>query len=323
VRPVLDRRPERLVGNAAAAAARHRTRAVAPMNAVLRSLIIVGVLTAQAAAAQAKDEIVASSAAGSDGVQFQAVCERCKRGRDCLSVRAVGAGAPAGKLLLEDDSSCRGGGESFSVDYSAREFRLSPTLTGALIKQEYGGEGIAHHHWLVAIVGGKVRKLWDAMYQTHEVVPIDSYSLKIADADGNGRQEIDYTAPFPVSNSAELADGARGGGEATADTWSHVRLEYSDEKKAMVEKSPHEEYAAVLASLKTLNEAFTLKVGLLGDPKCAARDFLVLNTDDLPKLRKGFYVVAAIAESRPAAQAKLDRIKVCRPQISGAVRQVR
>jgi hypothetical protein len=42
-----------------------------------------------------------------------------------------------------------------------------------------------------------------------------------------------------------------------------------------------------------------------------------------PKLHKGFFVVAGIADSRAEAQAKLDRIKVCRPDISGAIRQVR
>jgi hypothetical protein len=161
------------------------------------------------------------------------------------------------------------------------------------------------------------------MYSTHEVVSIDSYRLKTADSDRNGRQEIDYTAPFPTSSSLAFAEDAVKTGQGGADTWSHQRLEFDDARKAMIEKAPHEEYAAVLASMKTVTEALSLKVSLLKNPKCAARDFLVLDTEDLPKLRKGFYVVASISDSRAEAQASLNRIKACRPEIAGAVRQVR
>jgi hypothetical protein len=287
-----------------------------------RGLIALATLVGYAAPAHAKDKALASLPSGKDGVQLEVACERCKKGKDCLSVRAVGKTAPAAKLVLDEDSACRGG-PNFSVDYSIREFRLSPALAGALIKEEGGGEAIAHSHWLVGIVDGKIRKLWDATFSTQEVVSIDSYTLKIADADGNGRQEIDYAAPFPLSNRIDYAESALGAKEAGADTWTHQRLEFSDEKKAMVEKLPHEEYAAVLASLKTVSEALAFKIGLLKDPKCSAKDFLVLDTQDMPKLRQGFFVVAAIADSRAAAQAMLDRIKVCRPQISGAIRQVR
>ena len=79
----------------------------------------------------------------------------------------------------------------------------------------------------------------------------------------------------------------------------------------------------MLASTKTAAEALSLKLSLLKDPKCGATDFLVLDTEALPKLRKGLYVVAGIGESRAEAQEKLNRIKACRPQISGAIRQVR
>jgi hypothetical protein len=287
-----------------------------------RGLIALATLVGYAAAAHAKEKVVASLPPGKVGVQLEVACEPCKKGKDCLSVRAAGKTAAAAKLVLDEDSACRGG-PNFSVAYSIREFRLSPALAGALIKEEGGGEAIAHSHWLVGIVDGKIRKLWDATFSTQEVVSIDSYTLKIADADGNGRQEVDYTAPFPVSNRLDYAESALAANEVGADTWAHQRLEFSDEKKAMVEKSPHEEYAAVLASLKTVNEALAFKIGLLKDPKCPAKEFLVLDTRDMPKLRQGFFVVAAIADSRAAAQAKLDRIKACRPQISGAIRQVR
>ena len=272
------------------------------------------VLAVAGLAARAEAKLKASVTAG--GVEYQVSCERCDKGADCLSVKAVAKDVPAAKLIVDKESYCRGVEDRLEVEISAREFKLSPALTGVLIKQESGGEAIAHNYWLVALIDGKLGKLWDAMYSTHEVVSIESYTLKTTDSDGNGRQEIDYKAPFPVSNDAGNTEGA-------ADTWEHQLLEFSDAKKAMVAKSPHPEFAAVLSSNKSLKDALALKRGLIKDPKCDAKDFLVLDTKTLPKLREGFYVVAGIAESRAGAQEKLDRIKACRPQISGAIRQVR
>ena len=288
------------------------------MNNRWFALSVVVVWSAIARPAHAKK--VASVAAG--GIRYQVLCESCGKAMECLSVQAVGKGAPASKLALEDDTMCLGN-DNVDIDFSARAFKLSPTLTGALIKEEAGGEAIAHTYWLVAIVDGKISKLWSAMYSTQEVVSIDSYTLKTVDSDGNGRQEIDYRAPFPVTNDVSfIEESLRAAG--ASDTWApHQRLEYNDDKKAMIEKTPHEEFAAVLSSNTNAKDALRQKLDLLKDRKCGAQDFLVLETEALPKLHKGFYVVAAIAESRAEAQAKLDRIKACRPKISGAIRQVR
>jgi hypothetical protein len=286
----------------------------------MRALAFAAVVVAAAIARPAHARKVASVAAG--GVRYQVLCESCGKAMECLSVQAVGKGAPASKLALEDDTMCRGN-DNVDIEFSARAFKLSPTLTGALIKEEAGGEAIAHTYWLVAIVDGTISKLWSAMYDSHEVVSIDSYTLKTVDTDGNGRQEIDYRAPFPVSNDSSFIQASMRANSGASDTWDHQLLEYSDDKKAMVEKSPHQEFAAVLSSNKNLNDALKQKLDLLKDPKCGAKDFLVLASEDLPKLFSGYYVVAAIAESRADAQAKLDRIKACRPKISGAIRQVR
>jgi hypothetical protein len=271
--------------------------------------------------AQAREKVVKSLAVGKDGVRFEVLCESRKKGLPSLSVRAVGKGAPAEKVVLTDDSICRGN-PNFSLEYSAREFRLSPTLAGALIREETGGESIAHSYWLVAIVDGKLTNLWSTVYSTQEVVGIDSYRLKTTDSDRNGRQEIDYLAPFPLSNNLEFIENLMSTREAGPDVWEHHILEYNDDKKAMVDR-PHEEFGAVLISSKSLHDALDLKVKLLQNRKCEAQDFLVLDTEHLPKLHKGFFVVAGIADSRAEAQAKLDRIKSCRPDISGAIRQVR
>ncbi|HXU05790.1 MAG TPA: hypothetical protein VN903_32770 [Polyangia bacterium] len=278
-------------------------------------LVLAVVVGLAAIARPAGAKKMPSVAAG--GVRFQVLCERCGKEKDCLSVKAAGKDAPAGKLLLSDESMCRGVGDDLTVEVSARKFTVSPALAGVLVKQETGGEAIGHNHWLVAIVDGKLAVLWNATYNTQEMVPIDSYTLKTADSDGNGRQEIDYRAPFPVSDNAATST------EAAVDTWEHQRLEFDDAKKTMVDKSPHEEFAAVLSSNKELKDALKQKVDLLKDPKCGGKDFLVLDSKTLPKLREGYYVVAGIAESRAGAQALLDRIKTCRPQISGAIRQVR
>jgi len=288
----------------------------------LASTILVAVAVCAARTAEGREKVLKSLAVGKDGLRFQLTCDRCKKGKDCLSVAAVGKDAPAARLVLEEDYACRGNPDE-SAEYSAQEFRLTPALVGALFKEDAGGEAIAHTHWLVAIVDGKLRKLWGAMYSTQEVVSIRSYKLKITDRDGNGRQEIDYTAPFPVSNDIEWAEGAISAKEAGADSWEHQLVEFDDASKKMIAKTPHEEYAAVLSSTKTAADALKLKVSLLKNDKCAAKDFLVLDTETLPKLHKGFFVVAAIADSRAEAQAKLDRIKSCRPDISGAIRQVR
>ncbi len=286
----------------------------------MRAFAFAAVVVAAAIARPAQAKTVASVAAG--GIRFQVLCESCGKGKTCLAVQAARKGGPAAKLVLEDDTMCRGN-DNVDIDFSARAFKLSPTLTGALIKEEAGGEALAHMHWLVAIVDGRISKLWDATYSTQEVVSIDSYTLKTADRDGNGRQEIDYRAPFPVSNDSSFIEASMRANAGAPDNWDHQLLEYSDDKKAMVEKSPHQEFAAVLSSNKNLNDALKQKLDLLKDPKCAAKDFLVLASEDLPKLFSGYYVVAAIAESRADAQAKLDRIKACRPKISGAIRQVR
>jgi len=272
--------------------------------------------------ARAKGKVLNSLPTGKDGLQLQVFCERCKKGSDCVSVRAVGRNAPA-KLLLRDDTTCS---RDPSIDpaYSVREFKLSPTLTGALIKEESGGgEAIGHSYWLVAVIDGKISKLWDAMYGTQEMVGIDSYTLRTTDSDHNGRDEIDYVAPFPVSNSLDVTAQTSSLDDAGADTWEHQLLEFDDAKKAMAEKSPHHEFAAVLSTTKSLTDALRLKLRLLKDAKCGAEDFLVLETDSLPMLHQGFYVVASICESRADAQARLNRIKNCRPELSGAIRQVR
>jgi hypothetical protein len=266
--------------------------------------------------------VLKSLPTGKDGLQFQVACERYKKGTDRVSVRAVGRNAPA-KLILRDDTTCRRD-PTVDPEYSMREFRLSPTRTGALIKEEAGGgEAIGHSYWLVAVIDGKIRTLWDAMYGTQEVVSIDSYKLRTTDSDHNGRDEIDYTAPFPVSNNLDTTDPSSILDDMGADTWEHQLLEFDDAKKAMVEKLPHQEFAAVLSTTKTLKDARTLKFSLLKDAKCGAEDFLLLETDSLPMLHPGFYVVASICESRADAQARLNRIKNCRPEISGAIRQVR
>ena len=286
------------------------------------TLLALTVWTGSQATVHAKEKVVTSLRAGKDGVPYQVVCDACKKGKSCLSVRVAAKDAPGATLVLDEDRMCRGDSNA-SVEYTAQEFRLSPAATAALIKEDAGGEGIAHSYWLVALIEGKLTLLWHETFSTHEVVPIDSYSLKTGDRDKNGRQEIDYRAPFPTSNDPQFVESALGDGGAGADTWQHQLLEFSDAKKAMVEKSPHEEYAAVLVSTKSVRDALSLKLSLLKDTKCGAKDFLVLHTDTLPKLRKGLYVVAAIGESRAEAQEYLNRIRACRPAIAGAIRQVR
>jgi hypothetical protein len=145
------------------------------------------VLAVAGFAARAEAKLKASVTAG--GVEYQVSCERCDKGADCLSVKAVAKDVPAAKLIVDKESHCRGVEDRLEVEISAREFKLSPALSGVLIKQESGGEAIAHNYWLVALIDGKLGKLWDAMYSTHEVVSIESYTLKTTDTDGNGRPQ--------------------------------------------------------------------------------------------------------------------------------------
>src|SRR5262245_10157740 len=202
--------------------------------------VVLAIAGLAAAHAQAK----ARASVSTGGFEYQVLCDRCGKRGDCLSVKAVAPGARAAKLVVEEESSCRGVPERLEVKLSAGEFKLSPKLTGVLIKQEAGGEAIAQDCGLVALGDGKLARLWDAMYSGREFVPIKGYTLTTVDSDGNGRQEIDYKAPFPVSNDAGGAEQMIRVNEAAADTWQHQRLEFDDAKKAMAEKLPHEEFAA-------------------------------------------------------------------------------
>jgi hypothetical protein len=313
----------RCVSAAAATIERGPAMRSSARNATVISLVALAALAGlPTEAAGAKGRVLKSITPGKNGIQYQAVCEPCEQGHACLSVLAVGKGVPTARLVLEDDSQCRGASAS-GTELSARKFELAPNLTGVLFKQESGGEAIAHSYWLVAIIDGKLTLLWKQMYSTHEVVSIDSYRLNITDRDGNARQEIDYLAPFPVTNDAGQLESALRANEPAADTWEHQVLEFSDAGKAMVDKTPHEEYAAVLVSTKNLVDALKLKLSLLKDARCNAKDFLVLDSKTLPKLREGFYVVAGVSESRAAATETLKKVQKCRSEIAGAIRQVR
>jgi hypothetical protein len=269
-------------------------------------------------------KVVEARSPGLDGWRLS--CDPCRgKGKHCLSVEAFEGQKTRGRLVLEEDSSCAAReSDALRVQIEANaDFKLAPAVHALLVKVEQGGEAISDTYWLVGFVDARPLVLWTASYGTEEVVPIASHRLAVKDQDGNGRDEIDFLAPWPLSSQLDVIKGRLRAGELgdEVDRWEHQRLEYDDVSKRMRSK-PVSEWAAAVGPLDSAVAGVKYKLQLIEGARCRLDDFLVLSSKAMPRLGPWPYALASIAPTEKEAAERLKRIKACDPRLTGQVRQI-